>query len=139
MLGFDKGKNLALELGDEARQDWAYWPTERVGVPLDLMNGEQRRLTHRLLTSLLSARGYLKVVQIMQLEQILGMLDTAGLPRGVGHYEVVLFGKPSLDGGLVVALRRSSRVVERRRRAGGSQRDAVVLRLESGRGAQRTR
>jgi hypothetical protein len=96
LLGFDKGKNLALELGDEARRDWAYWPTERVGVPLDLMNGEQRRLTHRLLTSLLSARGYLKVVQIMQLEQILGMLDTAGLPRGVGHYEVVLFGKPSL-------------------------------------------
>ena len=96
LLGFDKGKNLALELADEARHDWAYWPTERVGVPLDLMTGEQRRLTHQLLTSLLSARGYLKVVQIMQLEQILGMLDTAGLPRGVGHYEVVLFGKPSL-------------------------------------------
>jgi hypothetical protein len=96
LLGFDKGKNLALELGDAARRDWAYWPTERVGVPLDLMTGEQRRLTHELLTSLLSARGYLKVVQIMQLEQILGMLDTAGLPRGVGHYEVVLFGKPSL-------------------------------------------
>jgi hypothetical protein len=95
LLGFDKGKNLALELGDSARYDWAYWPTERVGVPLDLMTAEQRRLTHQLLTSLLSARGYLKVVQIMQLEQILGMLDTAGLPRGVGHYEVVLFGKPS--------------------------------------------
>ena len=37
LLGFDKGKNLALELGDEARGDWAYWPTARVGVPLDLM------------------------------------------------------------------------------------------------------
>jgi hypothetical protein len=95
LLGFDKGKNLALELGDPARLDWAYWPTERVGVPLDLMTGEQRRLTQQLLTSLLSARGYFKVAQIMQLEQILGMLDTAGLPRGVGHYEVVLFGKPS--------------------------------------------
>jgi hypothetical protein len=96
LLGFDKGKSLALELGDPARHDWAYWPTERVGVPLDLMTAEQRRLTHELLTSLLSAHGYLKVVQIMQLEQILGLLDTAGLPRGVGHYEVVLFGKPSL-------------------------------------------
>jgi hypothetical protein len=96
ILGFDKGKNLALSLDDEARQDWAYWPTERVGVPLDLMTGEQRRLTHELLTSLLSSRGYLKVVQIMQLEQILGLLDTAGLPRGVGHYEVVLFGQPSV-------------------------------------------
>jgi hypothetical protein len=96
LLGFDKGKNLALELGDAARQDWAYWPTERVGVPLDLMTGEQRRLTQQLLTSLLSSRGYFKVVQIMQLEQILGLLDTAGLPRGVGHYEVVLFGKPSM-------------------------------------------
>jgi hypothetical protein len=95
ILGFDKGKNLALSLDDEARQDWAYWPTERVGVPLDLMTGEQRRLTHELLTSLLSARGYLKVVQIMQLEQILSLLDTAGLPRGVGHYELVLFGTPS--------------------------------------------
>ena len=96
LLGFDKGKNLALDLDDEARQDWAYWPTERVGVPLDLMTADQRRLTHQLLTSLLSARGYLKVVQIMQLEQILGMLDTAGLPRGVGHYELAFFGKPSL-------------------------------------------
>jgi hypothetical protein len=96
LLGFDKGKNLALELDDEARRNWTYWPTERVGVPLDLMTAEQRRLTHALLTSLLSSRGYLKVVQIMQLEQILGMLDTAGLPRGVGHYEVVLFGEPSM-------------------------------------------
>jgi hypothetical protein len=97
LLGFDRGKNLALELDDAARHDWAYWPTERVGVPLDLMTGEQRQLTQRLLTSLLSTRGYFKVAQIMQLEQILGMLDTAGLPRGVGHYKIVLFGAPSVE------------------------------------------
>jgi hypothetical protein len=95
IMGFDKAKNLALTLDDEARESWTYWPTERVGVPLDLMTAEQRRLTQDLLTSLLSVRGHLKVVQIMQLEQILGMLDTIGFPRGVGHYEIVLFGAPS--------------------------------------------
>jgi hypothetical protein len=97
VLGFDRGKNLALSLDHEARQDWAYWPTERVGLPLELMTGEQRKLTHRLLTSLLSSRGYLKVVHIMQLEQVLDALDDAGLPRSVDHYELVLFGTPSLD------------------------------------------
>lgn len=95
-IGFDRGKNLSLELGDAARESWTYWPTERVGVPLDLMTAEQRRLTHALLTELLSAHGYLKVMQIMQLEQILGMLDQVGFPRGVGHYELVLFGKPAV-------------------------------------------
>jgi hypothetical protein len=95
-VGFDRGANLSLGLEDPARQSWAYWPTERVGVPLDLMSGEQRRLTQELLVTLLSSRGHLKVTQIMQLEQILAMLDTVGFPRGVGHYEVVLFGKPSM-------------------------------------------
>jgi hypothetical protein len=97
MLGFDRTANLTLPLADEARQDWAYWPTERVGVPLDLMTAQQRKLTHALLTSLLSSRGYMKVVNIMQLEQILGMLDEGGLPRGVGHYKVVVFGTPSME------------------------------------------
>jgi hypothetical protein len=97
LLGFDKGKNLALALDDAAREDWTYWPTERVGVPLDLMTGDQRRITHRLLDSALSAAGYMKVAHIMQLETILGLLDSAGLPRGVGHYKLVFFGKPSMD------------------------------------------
>jgi hypothetical protein len=33
----------------------------------------------------------------MQLEQILATLDQVGFPRGVGHYEVVLFGAPTLE------------------------------------------
>jgi hypothetical protein len=96
LLGFERGKNLALALDDDAREDWTYWPTERVGVPLELMTSEQRRLTHELLSSLLSSRGYLKVVHVMQLEQVLDMLEEAGLPRAVDHYELVIFGTPSL-------------------------------------------
>jgi len=95
LLGFDRSKNLALPLNDEAREDWAYWPTERAGVPLELMTAKQRALTHELLTSVLSSRGYLKVVHIMQLEQILNLLDEGGLPRSVGNYKLVFFGTPS--------------------------------------------
>ena len=97
LLGFDRGKNLALAINDEAREDWAYWPTERAGVPLELMTAQQRALTHELLTSVLSSRGYLKVVHIMQLEQILDLLDEAGLPRSVGNYRLVFFGTPSMQ------------------------------------------
>ena len=97
LLGFDIGKNLALPLDHEARENWAYWPTDRVGVPIELMTTQQRMLVHELLTSLLSSRGYLKVVSIMQLEQVLDMLEQGGLPRSVDHYELVLFGTPSME------------------------------------------
>jgi Protein of unknown function (DUF3500) len=97
LLGFDRSASFSLALTDEAHEDWAYWPTERVGVPLDLMTAQQRKLTHALLTSLLSSRGYMKVVNIMQLEQILATLDEGGVPRGVGHYKAVIFGTPSTD------------------------------------------
>jgi hypothetical protein len=53
IMGFDKAKNLALTLDDEARESWTYWPTERVGVPLDLsadfgrnVLGEHYRTAH---------------------------------------------------------------------------------------------
>jgi hypothetical protein len=97
LLGVNRGRSLALPLDDPARESWAYWPTERAGLPLELMTGDQRRLVHRLLTATLSSRGYLKVVHIMQLEQILDMLDEGGLPRSVDHYKLVLFGTPSME------------------------------------------
>lgn len=97
ILGFDVRANLSLPLDHEARENWAYWPTERVGVPIELMTTRQRQLVHELLTSLLSSNGYLKVVSIMQLEQVLDMLEQGGLPRSVDHYELVLFGTPSMQ------------------------------------------
>lgn len=97
MLQFDKSAELLFQLDDEQRQNWQFWPTARVGLPLELMSAEQRRATHDLLSSVLSSRGYLKAVHIMQLEQILDMLDEAGLPRAVDHYRLVLFGTPSLE------------------------------------------
>lgn len=89
--------SISLPLDSDQRVNWQYWPTQRVGLPLEGMNAEQRMLVHDLLTSVLSSNGYLKVVHIMQLEQILDMLDAGGVPRSVDHYVVALFGTPSLD------------------------------------------
>jgi hypothetical protein len=97
LLGMSRADALAFDLGSEQRENWQFWPTQRVGLSLELMSGAQRKMVHDLLTTVLSSNGYLKVVHIMQLEQILDMLDATGLPRSVDHYVLALFGTPSMD------------------------------------------
>lgn len=96
MTGVDRAASLLLSLDSDQRENWQYWPTVRVGLPLEDMTAKQRRLTHDLLRAALSSNGYLKAVHIMQLEQILDMLDEGGLPRSVDHYKLVFFGMPSM-------------------------------------------
>jgi len=98
MFGVDRAKEMLLPLDDAQRENWQFWPTARVGLPLEYMNAAERRSTHDLLASTLSSQGYLKAVHIMQLEQILDMLDEGGLPRSVDHYVLAIFGEPSLTG-----------------------------------------
>jgi hypothetical protein len=96
MFGIDRAEAMLLPLDDAERENWQFWPTARVGLPLEYMSAAERRATHDLLASTLSSQGYLKAVHIMQLEQILDMLDEGGLPRSVDHYVLAIFGEPSL-------------------------------------------
>lgn len=98
MFGVDRAAQMIHPLDDPERANWQFWPTARIGLPLEYMSAAERRLTHDLLASALSSQGYLKAVHIMQLEQILDMLDEGGLPRSVDHYVLAIFGEPSLDG-----------------------------------------
>jgi len=95
MLGIDRAGMLSLPFASDQRENWQFWPAARVGLPLEQMTAAQRKLVHELLTATLSAKGYLKAVHIMQLEQILDVLDEGGLPRSVDHYVLILFGEPS--------------------------------------------
>jgi hypothetical protein len=95
MFGIDRAAAMLLPLDDAERENWQFWPTARVGLPLEYMSAAERRATHDLLASTLSSQGYLKAVHIMQLEQILDMLDEGGLPRSVDHYVLAIFGEPS--------------------------------------------
>ncbi len=95
MLGISKVDALQMSLEDDARKDWSYWPRPRSGLSVELMTTEQRKLTHDLLSTLLSSEGHLKVVHIMQLDEILWSLEDVGLPRGVEKYFLSFFGTPS--------------------------------------------
>jgi hypothetical protein len=86
---------LLLTLDSPEREKWAYWPTERSGLSFDLMHAKHRALTHELLWLLLSNRGYHKLLNIMQLENVLQATSGTGFPRGIEDYSVTLFGEPS--------------------------------------------
>ena len=97
---------LLLTLDSPEREKWAYWPTERSGLSFDLMHAKHRALTHELLWLLLSNRGYHKLLNIMQLENVLQPVSGTGFPRGIEDYSVTLFGEPSDTSAMGVALRR---------------------------------
>jgi hypothetical protein len=97
MAGFNRAESMLFSADDPQRENWQYWPASRVGLSLTLMTNQQRRLTHELLTAVLSSTGYLKAVQIMQLDEILAFTDEAGFPRSMGHYALAIFGEPSMD------------------------------------------
>lgn len=64
-----------LDMNDAWRTDWHFVPRERGGVSLGEMSEAQRRAARDLLRSGLSAQGYLKVEQIIQLELVLREME----------------------------------------------------------------
>jgi len=87
--------------GDE-RARWHFIPNEmfpRKGLMIKEMNETQRRLAHDLLRAGLSARGYLKVTSIMELEDILKVIEAGGkFARNKEEYYFSIFGTPAAKG-----------------------------------------
>ena len=92
-------------------------------------------LVHDLLQSLLSSVGYLKVVHVMQTEEILSLWEDIGLPPGPEKYWLVFYGTPSMDEPWAWRFEGHHRILERIRRAGTRPGDAHVFRRGPGRGA----
>lgn len=96
-VGYDRAALLQLEFGNEARRNFVYWPYLRKGLPLEFMSAGQKQLTHKLLHTALSAKGYLSAIQVMQLENILAGDEVVGFPRGPENYTLAIFGTPAMD------------------------------------------
>ena len=96
-LGLGRADGMAFAAGDPERTNWQFWPTQRIGLPLWLMSKEQRRLTHELLRAVMSSSGYLKTVQVMQLDELMASIDEVGNLVSMDHYRLAIFGEPSID------------------------------------------
>jgi hypothetical protein len=80
---------------DRDRVDWHYTPRSRNGISLKELDATARAAVHTLLRTALSATGYRKVVNIIELELVLRELETFGLMRDPERYHVTFYGNPS--------------------------------------------
>lgn len=86
-----------MAFDDSTRTRWAYVPGWRSGLLLAEMSATQRTRAHELLRTALTGHGYLKITGIMQLEEVLRGLETAGTVRSVEGYALAIFGDPAPD------------------------------------------
>jgi hypothetical protein len=80
---------------DSDRTDWHYTPRSRNGLSFKDLDAKSRDAVHALLKTALSAVGYRKVVNIIELELVLREMEAFGLMRDPERYHVTIYGTPS--------------------------------------------
>jgi len=79
---------------DRDRVDWHYTPRSRSGVSFKELDAQGREAVHALLREALSAGGYRRVVNIIELEFVLRELEAFGLMRDPEKYHLTIYGTP---------------------------------------------
>ena len=79
---------------DRDRLDWHYTPRSRNGLSLKEMRQEDREAVHALLRTALSAPGYRKLTNIIELELVLREIETIGWMRDPERYHLTVYGAP---------------------------------------------
>ena len=97
-LGPEQRKLAAHPFDGGDRQSFHFVPMARSGAPLKVLNAEQRKLAHALLKTGLSAAGYQKVSNVMELETVLAELEKNPVRRDPEMYYFWVFGKPQPGG-----------------------------------------
>ena len=99
-LSPDQQRLAVYLMKDEERRNFHFFPIPRRGVPFKELNAAQLSLAHALLSTGMSARGYVKSVTIMSLGQILRDLEpqSTNIYRDSDQYYVTIFGKPDPKG-----------------------------------------
>jgi hypothetical protein len=94
-LTADGRRRAVFPFADKERLNWGYVPRRREGLPFKDMTPAARAAAHELMKASLSAVGYDKAVNVIQLEGVLRQLETfGGLLRDPDSYAVTVFGTP---------------------------------------------
>lgn len=101
-LSGEQRQRATFPFESEERVKWHFIPNEmfpRNGIQLKELSPEQRSLTHGLLKSGLSQRGYMTTTAIMDLERVLKVLESGGrFARDHDEYFISIFGTPVAGG-----------------------------------------
>jgi hypothetical protein len=95
-LPADARQKASRPFDDPDRSDWHFTPRSRNGVSLKELDAPGRAAVHSLLETALSAPGYRKVVNIVELELVLRELETFGLMRDPERYHLTIYGTPGI-------------------------------------------
>jgi len=87
-------KRAVFPIGDRERLNWHYVPRGREGVPFKAMPAPARSAAHELMKASLSAIGYTKAANVIQLETVLRQIESFGLSRDPENYAFTVFGNP---------------------------------------------
>ena len=79
---------------DRDRTDWHYTPRSRNGVSFKDLDSKQKEQIHNLLKTALSASGYRKATNIIELELVLREIETIGWMRDPERYHLTVYGAP---------------------------------------------
>ena len=87
-------RRVAFAMGDAERMNWHYVPRRREGLTFKDMSAPSRAAAHELMKASLSAVGYAKAVNVIQLEEVLRQIEMLGLSRDPENYAFSIFGAP---------------------------------------------
>lgn len=90
-------KEACVSFTDSLRFDWNYVPRARKGLSLKNMKATQQHKAFEMARVVLSASGYQKTKEIMDLENVLRVIENKSANdtyRDPGNYAFLIFGKP---------------------------------------------
>ncbi|MCH8963234.1 MAG: DUF3500 domain-containing protein, partial [Bacteroidetes bacterium] len=97
LLDEDARARAHMAFDSDERFNWHFVPRRRQGLPLKAMTARQQEAAHALLQSALSQRGYEKTTSVIELEGVLGGLESNPARRDSENYYVTIFGTPSKE------------------------------------------